>query len=73
MGREVEGRFKKKGTYVYLLPILVDVWQKPTQYCKAIILQLKINKLKKKKNPPANAGDTGLIPGQRRCHIPQSN
>ena len=21
----------------------VDVWQKPTQYCKAIILQLKIN------------------------------
>ena len=24
--------------------IHVDVWQKPTQYCKAIILQLKINK-----------------------------
>ena len=23
-----------------------DVWQKPTQYCKAIVLQLKINKLK---------------------------
>ena len=21
-----------------------DVWQKPTQYCRAIILQLKINK-----------------------------
>ena len=21
----------------------VDVWQKPTQHCKAIILQLKIN------------------------------
>ena len=48
MGREVEGRFKKEGTYVYLLPILVDVWQKPTQYCKAGI-ELKINKLKKKK------------------------
>lgn len=29
--------------------ILVDVWQKPTQYCKAIILLLKINTLKKKK------------------------
>ena len=29
----------------------VDVWQKPTQYCKAIILQLKINKLKRKKHP----------------------
>ena len=25
--------------------IHVDIWQKPTQYCKAIILQLKINKL----------------------------
>ena len=26
----------------------VDAWQKPTRYCKAIILQLKIDKLKKK-------------------------
>ena len=28
------------------LPCLIhaDVWQKPTQYCKAIILQFKINK-----------------------------
>ena len=24
------------------------------------------------KNPPANAGDTGLIPGLRRSHVPQS-
>jgi len=31
----------------------VVVWQKPTQYCKAIILQLKINFLKKlKKEKP---------------------
>ena len=30
-------------TYVYPWLIHVDVWQKPTQYCKAIILQLKIN------------------------------
>jgi len=29
--------------------IHVDVWQKPTQYCKAIIPQLKINKLNKNK------------------------
>ena len=27
--------------------IHVDVWQKPMQYCGAIILQVKINKLKK--------------------------
>ena len=30
----------QEGTYVYLWLIHVDVWQKPTQYCKAIILQL---------------------------------
>ena len=35
------GRFKK--TYIYLWLIHIVVWQKPTQYCKAIILQLKIN------------------------------
>ena len=33
-------------TYVYLWLIHVDIWQKPTQYCKAIIFQLKINKFK---------------------------
>ena len=40
-------RFKRKGTHVYLWLIHVDVWQKPTQYYEAIILQLKIDKLKK--------------------------
>ena len=44
-GREV----KREGAYGYLWLIHVDVWQKPTQYCKAIILQLKISKLKKKR------------------------
>ena len=43
MGWEVGGRFKREGMYIYPWPIHVDVWQKPTQYCKAIILQLKIN------------------------------
>ena len=37
------GRFKREGTFVYPRLIHVDVWQKPTQYCKAIVLQLKIN------------------------------
>ena len=36
-------RFKKKRTYIYLWVIHVDVWQKLNQYCKTIILQLKIN------------------------------
>ena len=32
------------GTYVHLLLIHVEVWQKPMQHCKAILFQLKINK-----------------------------
>ena len=28
----------REETYVYLWLIHVDVWEKPTQYCKAIIL-----------------------------------
>ena len=46
MGREMGGRFKREGTYVYLWLIHVDVWQKPTQFCKAMILQLKNKKFK---------------------------
>ena len=42
MGR----RFKREGTYGYLWLIHVDIWQKPAQYCKEIILQLKIKKKK---------------------------
>ena len=42
MGRE--GGVKREGTYVYLWLIHVDVWRKPTQYRKAIILPFKINK-----------------------------
>ena len=36
---EVGGRWE--GTDVYLWLTHVDVWQKPTQYCKTIILQFK--------------------------------
>ena len=42
-----EGGSRERETYVYLWLIRVDVWPKPTQHCKAVILQLKINKLKK--------------------------
>ena len=37
----VGGRFKREETYVYLWLIDADVWQKPTQYCRAINLQSK--------------------------------
>jgi len=39
---EVEVGFKRERTYVYLWLIHVDVWQNSNQYCKKIILQLKI-------------------------------
>ena len=38
-GRKV----KRERTYVHLWQIYADVWQKSNQYCKVIILQLKIN------------------------------
>ena len=40
---------QERGTYVYLWLIHVDIWQKPTQYCKESILQLKMHKFFKKK------------------------
>ena len=43
MWQEVGERVKREGLYVYLQLIHVDVWQKLTQYYKAMILQLKIN------------------------------
>ena len=45
MGWEPGGRFKRDGPCEYLWLIHVDVWQKPTQYYKVIILQLKRNKI----------------------------
>ena len=33
------GRVKREGIYVYLWLIHVEVWQKTTKLCKAIILQ----------------------------------
>ena len=44
---EVGRSFKREWAYVYIWLIHVDVWQKPAQYYKAVILQLKIKKLEK--------------------------
>ena len=49
------GTLKREGTHVYLWLTHVDVWQRPTQYCEAIFLQLnkfrgKKREEKKKKN-----------------------
>ena len=47
MGREMGGRFKREVTFVYLWLLHVDVWRTLTQYCKAIILQLKKKRIQK--------------------------
>ena len=41
MGRVVGGVFRMKGIRGCLWPTHVHVWQKPSHYCKVIILQLK--------------------------------
>ena len=38
-GREMGGRFKREGIYVYLWLIHVEVWKKATKFYKAIIHQ----------------------------------
>ena len=58
---KVSQRLKREGTYVQLRLTHIMLWQKPTQHCKAIFLQLK-NKLKKKKSDPGNTKD---IPKER--------
>ena len=62
MGWEVGGKLKRKETYECLGLIHADVWQKPTQYCKAILLQLKRNKFKKKKESMVWRQMPGFIP-----------
>ena len=46
MGWKMGGRFKKGHMYTRGWFMLI-VWQKSTQYCKAITFQLKINKIEK--------------------------
>ena len=41
VGREMGGSFKREEIYVHLWLIHVEVWQKITKFCKAIILQFK--------------------------------
>ena len=50
MGRVKGGRLKREGIYEYLWLIHVEVQQKTAKCCKAIILQLKINKFHLKKH-----------------------
>ena len=66
---ESQAGIKIAGRYTYLWLIHVDVWQKPTQFCKAIILQLKINNIFFKKRLPGKkptTSDMQMIPAKGR-------
>ena len=41
MGREMGERIRREETWMYWRLILIEVWQKTTKFCEAIILQLK--------------------------------
>ena len=45
MRKEVGGKFRREGTWVYLMLILFDIGQKTTKICKVIILQVKFLKI----------------------------
>ena len=47
--------FEGEGTCVHLWLIHGDGWQKPTQHCKAVILQLKINRQQQQKPASENS------------------
>ena len=50
-GGEGDGREGQKGgIYVYLWLIHIEVWQKTTKFCKAVIFQLKNKQVKIKIN-----------------------
>ena len=64
-GMEEEMRdFQEGGDICILWLVHVDVWQRRTQYCKAIILQLKIIKIfkvKKKESDEIKYGKFAII------------
>ena len=37
---EEGGGFKREGTYVYLWPIHVNGWRKPSQYCNYLLIKI---------------------------------
>ena len=83
---EVERRFKREGTFVYVICpyylwlIHVDVWQKQMQYCKTISLQIKINKFKQTNKQTCLMKDyqifqslCALFDGACSCFLPTSD
>ena len=66
-----EGGSRGRRHTLYLWLIHADVWQKPAQYSKAIITQLKENKFEKKENEVAQSCLTLCDPMD--CSLPGSS
>ena len=73
MGWEMGGRFKKEEIYVYLWLIHVEVLQKATKFCKAIILQKKFFLKNEKKKPPQTSNVNEDILELKHSHIAEIN
>ena len=57
---------------LHLLPIkMLQTWPETKEMLRTIHLDFPGGAVVK--NPPANTGDTGSIPGPGRYHVPQSN
>ena len=65
LGSSVHGIFQARvlewGAIIYLWLIYDVVWKKPTQYCKAITLQLKIRKESPSPTPHKKKHETNLV------------
>ena len=57
----------KCGNVTYLGLIHVDMWQKPTQHCKTIILQLKTNKFLNENKLNEEIKCSAQCPGYSKC------
>ena len=70
---EGDGReFKREVIYVYLWLIHVEVWQKTTKFCKAVILHWKKRRRRRRRiclqcRRPGFNSQVGKIPWRRKC------
>ncbi|KAM9104381.1 spermatogenesis-associated protein 24 isoform 4-T4 [Megaptera novaeangliae] len=62
----------KRGSVSLLMGPHLEPWAPPTHQC-SLLSPLGFPGGAVVKNPPANAGDTGLSPGPGRSHMPRSN
>ena len=69
-GKEVGEGLKREGSHICLWPIHAGVWQRPPQYCKVIILQVKqINNFSKLFGEKTRVKSADHPNGRVACHL----